>query len=133
MNKCGLKGKTMKKILIALLLVLCSMPTVQAFDTWTETDTKYQLTYAILHVMDWGQTLDIAKNPDTYYEKNLILGRHPSVKDVNNYFASSLVIHTVIAYMLPEEARRVWQGIWIVMEGNSVSNNFGIGLQFNFD
>lgn len=40
-----------------------------------------------LTTVDWLQTVYIARHPARYFERNPILGMHPSVRQVNAYFA----------------------------------------------
>lgn len=120
----------MKPFLLTLWLFLLACPCQAA--EWTKKDTAYQVTYSILHVIDWGQTLDISKSPNKWRETNPILGRHPKQSTVNLYFASTLVGHTVVSYLLPKDWRRTWQMMWIGIEGAMVYKNFSIGLKVNF-
>lgn len=84
----------------------------------------------VLSVMmkDYQQTINIAKNPDDYYEKNKVLGRHPSTKDVKIYFASCALIHAGIAYMLPEEYSKYWQSWQLLNNLKAAINNDKNGL-----
>ncbi len=127
----------MKKLIFIVFIVaaisfLVGTTTAFAFDEWTKKDTIYQLTYATLHIVDWGQTRYIAKNPDRFHEKNLVLGKHPSAAEVDVYFAATLVAHTGIAYILPTEYRRIWQCVWIGVEGGCVARNFRLGIKLDF-
>lgn len=88
--------------------------------------------YSILHVMDWNQTRRIARNPLGFYEKNLLLGAHPSPLRVNRYFAATLAAHWGLALALPTGYRRVFQGVSIAVEANTVRKNYAIGLSARF-
>lgn len=116
------------KTLILIILLFFPLQ-ANAFDKWTKTDTGLQVTYGVLHIIDWGQTLDIARNPDKFYEMNPLLGKHPSIGKVNTYFIGTLIGHTAIAYILPSKYRRIWQIVWIGIEGKTVVNNFSIGVK----
>jgi hypothetical protein len=105
---------------------------VQAANEWDSTDTGLQLVYTGLHIMDWGQTLRIAKSPDRWRETNPILGRHPKQSTVNLYFAGTLAAHTAIAYLLPKDWRRAWQIVWIGVEAGYVYNNYRAGIRVRF-
>ncbi len=62
-------------------------------------------------VIDWRQTLRIARNPLTHAELNPIIGRHPTERRVNVYFAVVTAISiagTLIA------ARIVPEGPWFI-------------------
>ena len=119
------------KTLILIILLLIPIQ-VDAFDEWTKKDTNYQLTYAVFHIVDWGQTRTIAKNSNKYSELNPILGKHPSIGKVNTYFLTTLVGHTAISYMLPKKYRRYWQVVWIGLEAGTVAHNYSVGIKTSF-
>ena len=99
---------------------------------WTKKDTAYQLTFTALTLADWGQTRHTAQNPDKFYEKNPILGKHPSTGKVDLYFASCILGHSIISYLLPEKPRRIWQNFWIAIESYCVISNNTIGVKIDF-
>jgi hypothetical protein len=49
-------------------------------------------------ILDWLQTVSIARDPRHYYELNPILGRHPSERRINIYF--SICCSTFLALVL---------------------------------
>lgn len=120
----------MKTLLIIIMLLI----PVQsfAFDEWSKTDIALEAVYTTLHVIDWGQTLNIADNPYRYYETNPILGKCPSRSDVNVYMASSLVLHTIVTAVLPKEYRPWFQAVTIGIEGAMLINNFNLGIKTAF-
>lgn len=136
------------KIIISVEIFLAIALPAQAEDknAWTATDTALQATYTVLHVMDWSQTLHIARNhvhcyPNGTgiacaldYEDNSLLGEHPSIGLVNSYFASTLVLHTAVSYILPKPYRTIWQAITIGIEYGTVQHNrrTGIGVNLHF-
>lgn len=142
---------TMAKWILPFLFPLSPL-TVAANDEWDTADTAWQLTYTALHVADWSQTLDIAESCTTssydnglgyhraivnvehcrHYERNPILGSRPTRGEVNTYFATTLLLHTLIAYKLPAPYRRVWQMVWIVIEADVVSANARAGVRMSF-
>jgi len=82
---------------------------------------------------DWAQTRTIAKNPYQWHETNPILGQHPSVGNVNNYFAAAMLGHTLLANLLPPEYRKLLQYGTIGLEAPVVGKNkfkLGIGMTF---
>jgi hypothetical protein len=113
-----------KAILIILLL-----PFLVA---WTQEDTKYQTAFIATALVDWGQTLYIASNPDEYKESNVLLGDHPSRDKVNMYFPIAIGLHTAVAVALPKDYRRVWQLIWIGIETGMIVHNASIGIKVDF-
>ena len=55
---------------------------------WSKADKERQALYMAMHLADWAQTKNIARNPEKFYEKvNLILGDHPHPDKVDAYFA----------------------------------------------
>lgn len=99
---------------------------------WTKADTAWQAGYIVLHVIDWGQTRNIAKKPDAYDERNLFLGGDPSIRRVDTYFAVTALVHTAIGYALPPDWRRGWQMVTIGFQAGVVGYNYSIGLKMDF-
>lgn len=116
---------------ILFVLLLTSYPGYAA-DPWSRQDIGLEVGYQLLHVIDWGQTRQIAKQPDKYYEMNPILGEHPSVGRVDAYMALSGLLHVGVTHFLPKEYRPWFQGITIVIKGGLVAHNFSIGLGVSF-
>jgi hypothetical protein len=116
----------MFKLLFLLLLVSPAHA-----DEWSRADSYREATYLVLHTMDWAQTREIARNP-SYYEQNMMLGKHPSVREVDRYFAAMALAHIGVAYLLPAEWRRPFQYVTIGVELGWVSHNFSIGLRAKF-
>ena len=119
----------MKTILAVLILLLSSVANATELDwKWTKADTAIQATWTVLHIVDWSQTRQIAKEPRRFYEGNPILGRHPSVGRVDTYMALSAVANLGVAYALPKPYRRYFQVLSIGITGKCVILNFDIGL-----
>jgi hypothetical protein len=128
----------MKTMLLAICLMISVITNSEASDKWTKTDVSLQAVYTVLHVIDWGQTLQISREPIYYSsdhskrymrrEQNFVLGAHPKVDEVHKYFLSTLVLHTVISHVLPENYRTVWQGSTIALQAYVVGRNFSLGL-----
>ncbi len=114
--------------LILLVFIFISTPAY----AWTKADTQRQLVYSALHVIDWGQTRDIANRPKEYQEQNLYLGKHPSIQRVDTYFALTLLGHAYISYILPPEQRKIWQYISIGVRFQIVSINYSLGVNIHF-
>lgn len=139
-----------KDEVMRFILLLFLLPSICFGGDWTKEDTYRQTALAALLVTDWAQTRWIVKNPQTTMqpssatgrpgpmqitsrvEGNPILGEHPSIGKVNNYFAASLVGHAAIAYLLPPELRNVWQYGWLLLEADAVVHNRSAGVKFNF-
>lgn len=116
-----------------LWILLLGLPSNSlAFDDWSKRDYALEATWIAIHTVDWGLTLDIAKNPDKYHEMNPIIGRHPSVGKVNSYMFASTIIHPVFVHILPSKWRPYFQAFTIGISSACVINNFNIGLHINF-
>ena len=136
-SKGALSGVRSAVLKIALTVILWTVfvgvPSNSfAFDEWSKRDYILQATWTVLHIVDWGQTLDIAKNPQQYHENNPILGGHPSVGRVNSYMAAGLIINPLIVHVLPSKWRPYFQGLSIGVTTGCVVNNYRVGLHVNF-
>ncbi|PRZ51238.1 hypothetical protein BX589_12079 [Paraburkholderia fungorum] len=82
--------------------------------------------------LDWRQTLQIARNPATLSEINVILGKHPSVSRVCWYFGACVLLVVLLTgllwwYALPGLA----VGLCVlvgVFEAAVVWRNFRLGI-----
>lgn len=113
---------------VAVILALCAAAPARAGE-WLGEDTARQAAVMLLFAADWTQTRQIAANPDRYRELNPLLGPHPTRAQVDAHFASVVVGHAVIAYLLPHEWRAAWQWITIGVESATVYHNYRIGLR----
>ena len=116
------------KPLYAMLLCF----SVAHADDWTTQDTIRQVALQTVIAADWMQTRQIAKHPDSWYETNAMLGDHPSVAQVNQYFIASSLVAYGIARALPGKWRAPYQYIYIGYEGNFVANNLRLGIRVKF-
>jgi hypothetical protein len=112
-----------------MLMTYCSP--VPASD-WTEADTKREYVYMSLHVADWLQTRKIARNPTKWYEKNNILGDHPTVDEVGAYFIGAAALQLTITYLLPSESRKYFQYLSIGEKAFWVGYNYSHGIRISF-
>ena len=122
----------MKYVIMVVLLLSLVHYDATAADRWSTQDKALEGTYQVLHFVDWRQTRYIAKNPDDYYERNPILGEHPSTTTVDIYFISTAILHPIITHYLPKEWRPYWQGVTISISGACVINNFAVGIRMDF-
>ena len=127
------------KIILALIVLSFVSVNAGAADAWSKSDVTREIAYLALHVADWGQTRNIVLRSDTgcdgdstCIERNPLLGRNPSIKRVDTYFAFTAVAHAVVGYYLPPNWRSGWQMVTIGMEAGIVGHNFSIGLKMDF-
>ena len=120
------------KFLAVFLLIFLFPSKTHSFDRWSDADKTREIVYLTLHAADWGQTLDISKNPTLHTEGNPILGEHPSVGRVNSYFVATALLHVGAVHVLPAAWRPAFQYFWIGVEAGVVHHNYKAGLRFNF-
>ena len=97
---------------------------------WTEENTKWEYAYYVTHLIDWGQTLEIARNPG-YKELNPILGEYPTEAEVNRYFLLSGIAHHLLARWL-DEYRLPYQQATFLINFGAIANNASIGIKIKF-
>lgn len=122
--------RTVLRYLLGAAIAALVVSGARASD-WTTTDRALLASALVLHAADWSQTLQIADQPDRYFERNPILGRHPSRGEVHAYFAATALALVLIADALPQY-RRPMLGGWIAVQAIVVHNNLGIGLRIGF-
>lgn len=120
------------KWLRSLLLVLAMMISSTAFATsWSYEEKWMLLGVSVLHITDWRQTQMIVKNPDRFYETNRMLGKQPSMSEVNRHFLMSGILLGTIAHLVPEWRKPLLM-TYITVQTINVSKNFHIGLRVEF-
>lgn len=130
----------MRKLIIVLVFILFLPLTAYSYEfaeNWTKTDTAYQSAFITLATVDWMQTRWMTRHDwqwDGEYHKeiNPFLGSHPSESKINTIIPISILAHTVVAMALPPKARRIWQCVFIGIEGLAIGNNYiaGVGIDF---
>jgi len=113
---------------IVLIIFLIATPCY----AWDRNDTLREVAWQGLHLVDWGQTLNIAKEPTLYHEINPLMGKHPSVGKVNTYMCLSALTHLGVSALLPKEYRIYWQWISIGVTSGLIIHNYNIGLKVRF-
>lgn len=120
-----------KAILLSITLLFTQFTHAEE---WSELDKKLLIASEVLLVADWMQTRQIVKNPDRYHETNPILGKHPSLGEVNTYFISCMVANYYLADWLgnDDNKRTIYLSTVTVVQGVTVRNNYLLGLRFAF-
>jgi hypothetical protein len=126
--------KTLHNLLFISVIAILFFFVVPAHaaDPWSDSDVNQEVAYMVVHTIDWGQTRYIANNPDKFYEKNSILGSHPSTQRVDGYFLAMALVHIGVAHILPSDWRSAFQYVTIGMETEQVRQNFNIGIKVDF-
>lgn len=117
----------MKAALLALALL--AMP-AHAHD-WTAPEKGWAAAWLATRAVDWAQTRHIARNPDRFRELNPLIGRHPSLGEVNRHFIVSTALMFAAAHYLPQYRTRLLQ-VYVVVGAGYVVHNIGIGVRFQF-
>lgn len=99
---------------------------------WSNEDTKRQLEYTLRHIGDWGQTRNIARNPQKFHEINPLLGKHPSTGDVDKHFAREEIVGLLTAMGIDPKYRHLYQNSLSILEALLLHNNQKIGLKMDF-
>lgn len=117
-------------LLLSALALPCQAQWLN-LDPWTREDTYRQTAVAVLQVVDWGQTRYIAKHSE-FHEVNPLIGKHPSIGRVNNYFAISIPANIAISALVPSKYRALWQTGRLMVQVSLVSYNKGVGIGIDF-
>ena len=85
-----------------------------------------------LLVGDWGQTRYISTH-DRYTELNFAIGKNPSLKRVNIYFAAAITANVTIGLLLPEKKRAIFGKAVSGMQASFFLHNKTAGIGFNYE
>ena len=138
-------------ILLLLLIPTLANAEYKFAKDWTYTDTVWQVTFLALSGVDWMQT-HWAASRDFYWEdhqhreNNPFLGERPSTGKVDTLIPLGMIAHTIVAMALPSKFevydsnlgtvninfRRIWQCVWIGIEGAAVYQNYNVGIRLEF-
>jgi len=122
------------KIISALLcgFVPCfAVPPSAPTDPWTARDYALESVVVAEFAVDWKQSSDIHERYWNY-ECNPIMGRHPRQSTINQYFATTTLLHIFFADQLSGKWRTAWQATWIGVEAGVIGNNYKIGIHLTF-
>jgi hypothetical protein len=122
----------MNRMMTILLLTLFSINAEASNDIFKKLP-KEEYAWQALHLVDVVQTYKIASQPDRFYEKNHILGRHPSKTDVIVWGVATSVVHAALIYHMQEQNVdprfiKFVQYVSITHKGVMVYKNFKLGL-----
>jgi hypothetical protein len=97
----------------------------------SESEIALEAAFLAAMAIDYGQTLDI-KNHYGMYEKNSLLGRHPSDSRITNYFLGAAIGHVAVTYLMPRKYRPAWQWGTLGLQIGTIYRNHQIGLRVDF-
>lgn len=99
---------------------------------WSQADQVREGLFLAFSALDWRQTSWIATHGPRYYERNPLLPAHPTLGEVNRYFALGAIMHLAIADALPADYRAAFQYVSIGIEGALVARNYRMGIRIEF-
>lgn len=118
---------------VLVLAVLAASPSLAAVEI-----PPAEIAYQVLALIDMGQTLDIAENPDKFHEMNsLEFPSHPSKGRVIATFTLGSMIHYGVTYAMvnagaSSTAVNIWEAATIGLEVTCIAHNYHIGLKAKF-
>lgn len=136
----------------ALAALLIALPISASAQEWGKVDYALLAGALGVYVVDWGQTRDLAKRVQTstvcvttsqetmcqsfstpvYSESGPLLPKHPTTQQVDRHFALAMAGTAGLAYLLPQQPRRLFLGATIVWEAYWINHNRSIGLHVSF-
>ena len=107
---------------------------------WTDEELLWGVAAGTTLAIDWGQTHWAAQNnwagtsnfPKGIHENNLILGKNPSVKQVNQYFLLVTPVLYVLADQYDEYRKPLLIATTMLESIVIINNNVYVGMQFSF-
>lgn len=100
---------------------------------WKDENTEMQVLHGILQTIDWGQTRDIARNPDKFIERNQQLGSNPSTGKVDKHFALTELSNVAAALLIKNpELRKLFQVLSVGSQNRVAGRNQEIGIKMDF-
>ena len=115
-----------------LILALALLSAPAHAGSWDEENTRLHVPLTALMIIDYGQTLYIADHSDKYSETNMIMGDHPSSKEITEYFVLSYLTVTGLTWLLPDKWSHGFQTSVITLELYCTTQNKSIGVGFKF-
>lgn len=109
-----------------------SLSSLLRIDPWTTEQKVWAGVSTALILMDWGQTRYISKNPHRFHETNPLMGRHPTMGEVNRHFALSMAANLAVASLLPSKWRTPWLMGVSGMQAHFVIHNKKMGIRMAF-
>lgn len=132
----------MRWLAVALFL-FCAQAKAE-WESWNDLDKALLTASTGLLALDWLQTRQIAENRHpgydfygnqhsgfNFYEKNPLLGAHPSLHKVNVYFGSAIGLNYFVADSLGKN-RAYWLAGVTALEFNIVRGNYKVGVRVGF-
>lgn len=115
----ALLDRFLKATLLSVCLIFSGK--LDAKDPWTKEDKIRQGIYYIATTIDMFQTIEF--RADGHEEANPILGKTPSKATVISVCLGTMLVHTMVADLLPAKYRKLFQEVSIGLEVAAISWN----------
>lgn len=99
---------------ITLAVLLAAVPTY-ALDEWTKANTRVQVAFTVAGLADIALTDRVLRTTDSR-EQNPLLGSHPTRARLWGLGLSGLLLHALVARVLPDSTRGLWQTMGLSAE-----------------
>ena len=120
----------MKKILSVLLWLPSA---VWAWSDWTQEHKNWFVAANVAMLGDWATTRNMSRRyAEGYYERNPLLGRHPTTQAVDLHFATWMIANYFAADYFQGRNRTLYLKVVTGIESALVINNLSIGLRLEF-
>jgi hypothetical protein len=119
------------KLFLAILLWIPSV--CFAWSDWTAEQKNWFLASNAAMLGDWATTRNMTRRySEGYWERNPLLGRHPTAQQVDLHFATWMIANYFIADYFKGSNRTLYLKIVTGVESAMVINNLSIGLRLEF-
>jgi hypothetical protein len=119
------------KILLVLFVLWFSTAQAETRE-WTDNEKVWGVIDGALLLSDWATTHNMThRYNEGYYERNPLLGAHPTTAQVNLHFFVVIPLIYLAADQVPEYRTEILQAVSAV-ELIAVGNNLRLGLHFQF-
>jgi len=117
-----------------LLVILLWLPNVVwALGDWTQEQRNWLIASNVAMLGDWATTRNMTRRySEGYWERNPILGRHPTTQRVDLHFASWMIANYFIADYFQGDNRTLYLKVITGIESTMTIKNLSIGLRLEF-
>jgi len=102
-------------------------------EDWSENDTKYEMMWQVLNVIDARQTSRIQHTPGVYEDDWMtrpLIGLQPSTRDAYQIAATYAISHYLITKYMPAKLRPYWHAGMITGKYLVIQENKELGLGY---
>ena len=120
-------------VILVALIALQGCAVLASPDDWSDDDTKYEMMWQVMNVIDARQTARIQDTPGVYeadWMSRPLIGLQPSTRDAYQLLATYAVSHYLISKYLPKKLRPYWHAGMIIGKYEAVQNNHENGLGY---